>query len=305
MKNEEYILKFINYIKYERNYSKYTIKCYEKDLMEFNEFINKSFINVKNDDVKKFLENKKLLSSTISRKISSIKSFYNFLLLKEYINYNPINMVSYPKKEKKLPNYISYEEFENVFNNEHNFERINKKGVNNLFKIRDKLMVELLYDTGLRISELVNIELKNINLSTCEIKVFGKGSKERIVYYGEYSKDLINNYIENDRKKILKNKANEYLFINKNGDRITDRGARKIIDKVFKSLNTYKKVTPHTLRHTFATHMLDEGCDLKVVQELLGHENLSTTEIYTHVSIERLRNVYRNCHPKSIERKEK
>lgn len=305
MKNEDYINKFIEYLKYEKNYSNYTIISYQNDLLEFNESINKNILNIKNEDIYAFFKNNKFASSSVSRKISALKSFYNFLVLKKYIEYSPVSMISSPKRNKKLPNYITYEEYDNIFNDDFNFERVNKKGVDTLFKTRDKLMVELLYDTGVRIGELVNIKIKDINFSNDEIKVFGKGSKERIVYYGEYSKDLLNEYINNERKLLLKNKESEYLFLNKNGVRITDRGARKIVDKIFKPLSTYKKVSPHTLRHTFATHMLDGGCDLKVVQELLGHENLSTTEIYTHVSVERLKNVYRDCHPKSNKRKEK
>ena len=304
MKNEDYIDKFLEYLKYEKNYSDYTIISYSNDIREFFDCIKKDVLSVSTEDVSIFLKNNKFSSSTISRKLSAIKSFYNYLVLKDTIVSNPVNMVSYPKKEKKLPNYVTYEEYNNIFNDDMNFKHVSKKGVNTLFMSRDKLIIELFYDTGIRISELVNIKLNDINFSSKEIRIFGKGSKERIVFYGEYSEELLNEYIDNERKNLLKNKESEYLFINKNGVRITTRGVRKIVDKIFGSLSAYKKVSPHTLRHTFATHLLDAGCDLKVVQELLGHENLSTTEIYTHVSVQRLKNVYRDCHPKSSKRKE-
>ena len=164
--------------------------------------------------------------------------------------------------------------------------------------IRNRLIIETLYDTGIRVSELVNIKLNDLNIATKEIRVLGKGSKERIVYFGDYEIDILNLYLNQARPKLLKNKSNDYLLLNHLGDRLTDRGVRLIIDDVIKKASLKHKVSPHTLRHTFATHLLNEGADLKSVQELLGHSSLSTTQIYTHVSNERLRSVYLKSHPR-------
>jgi integrase/recombinase XerC len=197
--------------------------------------------------------------------------------------------IGYPKKEKKLPKFVYYDELENIFEEA-------KKGK---FGIRNSLIIELLYDTGVRVSELSNIKIKDIDYSNNSIRIMGKGSYERIVYFGEYAKNIIDEYLNNFRNSHLKNKIHEYLIINKNGDKITDRGIRKILDDILKGVSLKMHITPHSLRHTFATHLLENGCDIKVVQELLGHKHLSTTSIYTHVTNERLREVYLKCHPRS------
>lgn len=292
-----YINKFEDYLINEKNYSNNTIISYNKDLIEFFEFINKNELEIQDEDIKEYLNdlyNKKLKVSSISRKISSLKSFYNYLIVKNILLNNPLEYIGYPKKEKKLPKFLFYDELDIIIEE-------SKKGE---FGLRNSLIIELLYATGLRVSELVNIKIIDIDFNNKNIRVLGKGSYERIVYFGDYAKEILEKYLYNFRKKLLKNKIHDYLFINKNGDKITDRGVRLILDNILKNVSVKTKISPHSIRHTFATHLLDNGCDIKVVQELLGHKHLSTTEIYTHVSNEKLREVYYKCHPRSGKKNE-
>ncbi len=291
---EKFILinKFLEYLDNEKNYSSFTISSYAKDLIELMNLLNKKELNIEESDIKEylnFLYNKKLNSNSICRKISTLKSFYNFLNLKGYTKTNPLENIGYPKKEKKLPKFVYYDELESIIEE----AKIGEYGE------RNSLIVELLYATGLRVSELIEIKIKDINFSNRSIITLGKGSVERIVYFGCYAEEILNKYINSFRIEHLKNKKHDYLFINKNGDKITDRGIRLILDNILKRVSVKTKISPHSLRHTFATHLLDNGCDIKVVQELLGHKHLSTTEIYTHISNEKLREVYFKCHPRS------
>lgn len=292
----KYISEFLEYLKIEKNYSDNTITNYEIDLKEFNEFIisiNNELLTVTYKDVRKFLEHLdelKYSNGSVSRKISSLKSFYHYLIMKKYISSSPLELVTYPKKPLRLPKFIEYGELEELFK---------VPDTNTDLGIRNLLILEMLYATGMRVSELVNIKLSDINFESKEIKTLGKGSKERICYYGEYAKDALDNYLEYSRYNLLNGKDSEYLFINKNGTNLTDRGVRLIIDNIIKEAGVKTKISPHTLRHTFATHLLNEGADLKVVQELLGHKNLQTTQVYTHISNERLRNVYYETFPRS------
>ncbi len=285
---------FLEYLKEERNYTNNTIVSYKNDIEEFIDFYSDlNILNLTYNDIKDylmFLYNKKYSNSTVSRKISSVKSFYNFLKLKKYITTSPIHNIKYPKKELKLPKYLHYEEIEELFN-------IPDK--TNPYGQRDSLILELLYSTGVRVSELVNIKLDDI--SEDEIKVYGKGRKERIVYYTDTAREVLELYLNNGRNELLKDKNSEYLFINNKSEQLTDRGVRFILDKLIKETSIKTKISPHSLRHTFATHLLNEGADLKVVQDLLGHKNISTTGIYTHVSNEELRNIFYKSHPRSKE----
>ena len=214
---------------------------------------------------------------------------YIDLLKENYIVKNPMTLISNPKQESKLPHFLYYNELETILNIPDKSTPLGQ---------RDSVILELLYSTGIRVSELVNIKLKDINLSTRKIRILGKGNKERIVLYGEYLKNLLDIYLNDGREKLVKNNQ-EYLVLNKNGSGLTTRGVRVIIDNILKKGEIDFHISPHVLRHTFATHMLDSGADLKSVQELLGHENLSTTQIYTHVSNERLRKVYLSTHPRA------
>lgn len=291
----KYLSEFLKYIDLEKNYSNYTLINYKDDLSFYLDFLNKENIDVLDSDYKvirnylSYMYNKKYSSKTISRHISSLRSFYKYMLKENYIVKNPMTLISNPKQESKLPHFLYYNELETILNIPDKSTPLGQ---------RDSVILELLYSTGIRVSELVNIKLKDINLSTRKIRILGKGNKERIVLYGEYLKNLLDIYLNDGREKLVKNNQ-EYLVLNKNGSGLTTRGVRVIIDNILKKGEIDFHISPHVLRHTFATHMLDSGADLKSVQELLGHENLSTTQIYTHVSNELLRKVYLSTHPRA------
>ena len=287
-------IEFLNYIKNEKNYSKLTIKSYKEDLEEFL-FVTKlkDIYYASEIDIKKYykyLYNKN--NSTISRKISTLKSYYKFLCKNS--NYsNIMTKFKLPKKKKSLPTFLNYKDLEELIS-------ASSEGD---FGERNKLIIEMFYATGVRVSELVNIKLSDIDFSEKTIRIHGKGNKERFVFYGEYCEEALNLYINNLRRKLVDKNNNEFLFLNKYGGKINDRSIRNIINTIIKETSIKMNIHPHTLRHTFATHLLSQGIDLKSVQFLLGHENLSSTEIYTHVTDEMLRNVYLHSHPRSEEEK--
>lgn len=293
--NKKYIDQFLEYLKLERNYSNNTIISYKNDLYEFESIYEQDILKLKYQDINKYLKyayDKNYNRNTISRKISALKSFYNYYKKRGIITTSPLNNISYPKKALNLPKFLQYNELETLFE---------VPDINTSYGQRDSLILELLYATGLRVSELVNIKLTDIDLNSCEIRVLTKGNVERIVFFGEYAKDIMELYLRDGRERLLKGKTSNYLFINNKFNKLTDRGVRYILDKLLEQTSIKTKISPHSLRHTFATHLLNEGADLKVVQELLGHKNLSTTSIYTHVSNEKLRDVYYKSHPRSKE----
>lgn len=283
---------FLKYLLEIKNYSKLTIKSYKTDLEEFLYITKLNDVYLaKEEDIKKYykyLYDTNKSNNTVCRKISVLKSYFKYYS-RNYSKKDIMINFHLPKKGKRLPKYISYNELEEMI----------ESSSNGKYGIRNRLIIELLYATGIRVSELVNIKLNDINYENNTILILGKGNKERIVYFGEYALEVMKEYINTLRKELLNNKINEYLLLNKFGNKISDRFIRNIIDDIIKRTSVKMKVSPHTLRHTFATHMLNEGCDLKSVQYLLGHKNLSTTEIYTHVSDERIRNVYLHSHPRS------
>lgn len=290
------IKEYLEFLYKQKKYSLNTVKNYEIDIQEFKEYLNKEGINyldVDYDFIKGYLMelyNKKIKRTSVSRKLSSLRSFYKYLFNNNLISTNPFKYVSSPKKEKKLPKYLGVEELEEIFNT---------PNINTPLGQRDRLILEILYATGIRVGELVNIKIKDVDFYNKEIKILGKGSKERMVPFGDYCLDYINMFISDGRKKILSkhNKASSYLIINEKGNNITTRGVELLINNIVKKASLKKHISPHMLRHTFATHLLNEGCDLLTVQEFLGHASLESTAIYTHVSNERLRNVYLKCHP--------
>lgn len=288
---KEEIANFLKYLS-NKEYSINTIQSYQKDLKQFLEFAKDT--NLKDIDynfIRKYLQflyDKKYTSKSISRHISCLKSFFKYLTKIGKIKENPCLLVSSPKIEKKLPNYINYNDLEVLFS-------IPDK--NDVLGLRNLLILELLYSCGVRVSELVNIKLNDIDFSNNRILILGKGNKERYVLYGHVCQKLLDEYLKNSRNKL--NKNSDYLLLNKFGNKITDRAIRMIIDDIVKKSSLKLNISPHTLRHTFATHLLNEGADLKIVQELLGHENISTTGIYTHVSNEHLRSVYLSAHPRA------
>ncbi len=287
---------FIEYIKKERYYSDYTETNYLLDLENYSNYLNKKRINYRNITYKEITEyvkslktESKLNSASINRHLSSLRSFYNYLIRIGDINNNPFKLVKGPKKAIKLPNFMKYSEFEAM---------VNSCDTTPL-GIRNRAILETLLSTGARVGEIKNVKIGDINFANHEVKVLGKGNKERICYFNDHTEEALKNYIRNSRPILLNNKNSEFLFINHIGGHLTDRGIRLIIDNIIKESSINTKVTPHTFRHTFATMLLNEGCDLKSVQELLGHVNLSTTSIYTHVTNDRIKDIYLHTHPRS------
>ena len=287
---------FLDYLSVELNYSPNTIKSYESELLKFNEYLEMEeldYLKINKDNVRsylKYLDNLKYKNSSIGRNISALRSFYRFLVIKERIGKNIFASIRNPKIERKLPNFLSELDMERIleFSTNENYKP-------NIYTSRDLLIIELLYDTGCRVDELVNIKLKDVNQTEKSIKVLGKGAKERIVFYGEYGREYLESYLI-DREVLLNGRKSEYLFVSLESDQLTTRRIAQIIEDILKIVGIKNKVTPHTLRHTFATHLLNNNADLRSVQELLGHSSLSTTQIYTHVSNERLRQVYLDAH---------
>lgn len=286
------IEKFIQYLMAERNYSKHTARAYSVDMYAFADFVkkNKNIELAQCDkniirDYLASLYNKNLKKSSIIRKLAVLKSFYKFLVISDIIKVNPTVSMATPKKDKRIPVFITEQEITKLFDLAD-------------IDLRDRAMIELLYSSGIRIEELVSRNLKDIDLLSGTLKVFGKGSAERIVPVGDKCLIAIKNYIDERRQKGLDCSINAPMFLNVQGKRITSRGARKVLHGWFVKAGLAKKVSPHTLRHTFATHLLDHGCDIRSVQQMLGHKNLSTTQIYTHVTLESLRKVYNSAHPR-------
>jgi len=290
------ILKFIDEIKYEKNYSKLTVKGYETDLYMFLEYLNENDIkSYKSVDYQKIRDYISYLyeldynNKTICRHISAIRSFFKYLKINDYIDDNPCTLVSNPKLDKRLPKYLNFEEIEKLLNAFDN---------NNYLGLRNSLILELLYSTGIRVSEITNIRLKDISLSNKTIIIDGKGNKQRIVYFGSICLKLLKKYIDSSYPILNKNNS-DYLLLSKTGKKINEREIRKVVDDASSIAGIKIKISPHVLRHTFATHMLTSGADLRSVQELLGHENLSTTQVYTHLTNEKIRNVYLSAHPRA------
>lgn len=280
---------FLNYIK-NKNYSNYTINSYSKDLDNFYVYLNQNNTEIKKVNYKflrgylTVLYDKKYSKKTIARNISTLKSFFKYLKKENIIESNPMNLIKTPKIDKKLPKFLNYDDLEKILSIPDTTTFLGK---------RNALILELLYSTGVRVSELVNIKLNDIDLSEEKILILGKGNKERYVLFGSKAKEKILDYLKE------KTDSSPYLIVNRYGNKITDRGIRKILDSIILEASLSYKISPHTLRHTFATHMLDSGADIEIVKELLGHESLSTTQIYTHVTSESLKRVYSKTHPRA------
>lgn len=289
----KYIEEYLTYLKVEKNYSNKTITSYRKDIDEYINYINKNnldLLNIKYNDIHPFLKSlsdKLNTNSTISRKISALRGLYKYLIREEKIKNNPFSLVSLPKKDKKLPRFFYYNELEML---------LEVPDITTPLGQRDRLILEMLYATGVRVSELVNIELNDIN--NREIRILGKGDKERIVIFGSYAEEILNMYLKDGYKKLNIKNSNK-LFLNNRGGVLTTRGVKYILDSIINKTSIEKSISPHMLRHTFATHLLNEGCDIMSVSELLGHASLSATAIYTHVTTDRLKEVYFHAHPRA------
>ena len=290
-KLSELISEFLRYLLIDKAYSNNTIESYKRDLQKFLEFCKDIEINnISNEDLKKYikhLNNVGLNKKSIARNISSLKSFYKFLVISKYIKDNPSEVLFSPKVKKSLPNILTEDEILNLLDIE----------LTDNFSYRNKTMMELMYATGLRVSELINLRLQDIDLNEDIIRTLGKGSKERIIPIGDYAKEYLEKYIYEYRGSMLKKECCEFLFLNNHGKKMTRQGFFKIIKKIAKEKGIDKELSPHTLRHSFASHLLKYGADLRTIQELLGHSDISTTQIYTHITNEELKKNYHDFHP--------
>lgn len=293
------IEEFLVYIKEQKQYSINTVINYQKDLSLFFHFLKENgFYNFKKCDYELirsylvFLYDQKYEPKTVCRHISTLRSFFKYMKSKHKIDDNPMILVSNPKIEKKLPKFLCYQDI----------ERLLTVSGNTSIDIRNQLLLELLYSTGVRVGELISIKIKDIIQQEQKIYILGKGKKERIVFFGNICKEKLERYM-NIRSELLK-EPTDYLLLDVNGNPLTPQKVRYIINQMIQKKGLPMHVHPHMLRHTFATHLLNEGADLKTVQELLGHENLNTTSVYTHVSNEQLRKNYLEYHPRARTKKE-
>lgn len=288
---------FKEYLQIEKNYSQYTIGEYEAAIRNFFMFMNEQVINDVSDvtyqDARVYLTklyDEKYSKKTVSKRISSLRSFFKFLLRENYIQSNPFAQVSLPKLDKRLPNFLYEEEMAALL-----------KSIDTTTPLgqRNSALVELMYATGIRVSECAKIKLTDIDHSLSIVLVSGKGGKERYIPFGKFAHTAIQNYINDGRKKLLKEKNHPYLFVNQKGDPLSVRGIQYIFDQLIKKASIHHQIHPHMIRHSFATHLLNNGADLRSVQELLGHSQLSSTQIYTHVTKEHLQKVYKHTHPRA------
>lgn len=292
---------FETFLTKERNFSIHTVRAYVCDTYSFIIWLDEiDVVNVSNKKFSEFLHFINALNfnrSTIARKIASIKAFYKFLYREEFINFNPIDNVIVPKQSKRLPKFLTNDEIENILTN---IQIETPSGY------RNRIILELLWVSGMRISELSGLNFEDLNLEQNEIRVYGKGAKERIVLIPEKTKVLLQNYINNVSNLVVSDSissapktATSPVFTNYNGYRLQNQSIRKALKQTVQKIQLPKKVTPHVFRHSFATKMLENGADLRVVQELLGHASISNTQIYTHVSMQRLQSVYSATHPRA------
>ena len=287
---------YFNYLAFEKGLSKKTIESYSSDLSRYIEFLRQQGIkNIADADTPSILKhlialrNSGLGSKSCARHLVTLRGFYKFLVQEKVLDYDPARLIDLPKSGLKLPDVLSIAE------------------VNLLLKIpdlnkplgkRNAAMLELLYATGLRVSELVNVKFLDVNLEACFVRVLGKGSKERIVPFGTHAKEKIDNYINSARPLLLKNHISQYLFVARAGKPMTRQGFWKLLKQYAQQAGIKKKITPHSLRHSFASHLLEGGADLRSVQVMLGHVDISTTQIYTHVARDHLRRIHEKYHPR-------
>lgn len=291
MNYEQKIEDFNNYLLLEKKYSKNTIISYTNDLNKFkNYFENKKTLkNIDHNDIKEYIRHlsKEKNERSVARTISTLKSFYKFLLIEKFVDKSPLENISSPKQKKELPKVLSEEEIDKLLN----------IPLNNNYSYRNKAMLELMYSSGLRVSELINLKVIDIDLDMALVRVYGKGSKERVIPLGQFAINALNEYITYHRSSMLKKKPCDYLFLNSRGDKMTRQAFFKILKELAKTQNIKTDFSPHTLRHSFATHLLKHGADLRSIQELLGHSDVSSTQIYTHISNEKLKENYKDYHP--------
>lgn len=283
-----YIVEYKKYLLIDKKYSNNTVLSYMNDLKKFDNFIKKDIVEVNKNDILKFIEFERTKEDvrSVAHSLTVVRNFYNFLIVENIIKENPTDNIDSPKLKKSLPIVLSKEEVDNLLNIE----------LNDKYDYRNKAMLELMYATGMRISELINIQMEDINLNNSCVIVNGKGNKERKIPFDEITTYYLEKYINEYRKQFLK-KINNYLFLNCFGEKISRQAFFKIIKSLAIKKNIHKNFSPHTLRHSFATHMVENGADLRSVQILLGHSDISTTQIYTNISNKFIRENYEKSHP--------
>jgi len=291
---------FISFLKVQKNFSDLTVEAYQKDLFEGIDFFS-SALRVADDNLQpsqidsrllrqylSYLQQKNLSRATVARRLAAWRSFFRFLYREGLLNSNPLVRLANPKQEKRLPKFLYQEEARQLL----------EAPDDTKLGIRDRALLEILYATGIRVSELVSLELNNFDLNRGYLRVWGKGSRERLVPLHAQAISAMNHYLKDCRPKLAKPECSA-VFVNYKGTRLSDRGVRKILDKYCQQVGLKNNISPHVIRHSFATHLLDNGADLRSVQELLGHVSLSTTQIYTHVTKQQLKKIYRMAHPRA------
>ncbi|HEC69732.1 MAG TPA: tyrosine recombinase XerC [Candidatus Omnitrophica bacterium] len=284
---KRYIEKFLNYLEIEKNYSPHTLISYRKDLLDFSQFVDRPIDKIDYFIFRKFiasLSQRGLSKKTQARKISTLKSFFKFLLREGFIKSNPALSIPYPKLDKNLPKFLTEEDMRRL---------LDSLPQGSPLQVRDRAIFELLYSSGIRMSELISLDVEDVDLISGVIKVKGKGRKERLLPIGETAQKAIREYLQ------VRKSNQKALFLNRFGKRISPVGVFKVIKKQIKYLGFKENISAHVFRHSFATHLLNRGADLRSVQELLGHSSISTTQVYTHLTIDRLKEVYKKAHPRA------
>lgn len=295
--NNNILMDYLHYLKVERGLSENTIASYGIDLKLFLEYLRKneipSFKQVNKEIIVNYMQaekNNNKANSSILRSVSSLRKFFQYLAQEKIIEKDPMLLIDTPKKKQHLPQVLTKEEVEKL---------LHSPNTGQVLGLRDRAMLELMYATGLRISEIINLKLEDLHLTMGTLQTLGKGHKERIVPVGDEAIKWVNRYLEEARPKLLKQKRSNYLFLNFHGNNLTRQGVWKNLKAEVRKAGIQKNITPHTLRHSFATHILENGADLRIVQELLGHADISTTQIYTHLSNKQLADIYNRAHPRA------
>ena len=293
-KSPQIFVSFLKFLSKEKNFSLHTIKAYQYDIQKFIEFLTEKSVRVQQatkSDIRDFLSNQYdlgLTKKTVARRLASIKSFYKYLINIEFIDKNPSLFLQSPKLSKELPNFID----EKIID-----ELMNQPDINSVKGLRDRAIMELFYSTGMRLSELVNLDIGSINTKDHLIKVVGKGNKDRLIPFGKRAKFCIENYLKKRALALKSSFKGTPLFVNSKNQRVPKRTIQRRVSNYIKLVAEGKRLGPHILRHSFATHLMNKGADIRAVGDLLGHSNLSSTQIYTHVKPERMREIYKQSHP--------
>lgn len=295
----DHLTDFLRYIIIERHYSEKTKEAYQEDVLDFFLFLketgNEDYLSVTVQDIRiylSFLHDQSYSRNTISRKLSSLRSFYQFLVKNDILSENPFSYIQMKRQQAKLPRFFYEKEIDALFQQTQGDDALDN---------RNRALLEVLYGTGIRVTECTNIKIKDIDFDTSVVLIYGKGNKERYVPFGSFAHDAILDYMKHGRDELMtKGKTtHDFLFVNHRGEKLTDSGIQYILKKMIEKSSLTADIHPHMFRHTFATHLLNNGADLRTVQELLGHSSLSSTQIYTHVTTDTLQKSYRNFHPRA------